>query len=95
MCIRDRGALEIVDGLYVGGCLKDAQKRVARGEAAADDLAFFSGYAAWPIETLNEEIAAGTWRVVAASAKVVAAAAAAVDGEEGRRAVVAAAALGA
>ena len=51
------GALEIVDGLYVGGA-EGRPERVAREAVASGVLR----HAAWPIETLNEEIAAGRAR---------------------------------
>ena len=50
----------IQPGVYAGGCPSDAQRRVTAGEASADDFTFYSGYAAWPIERLKEEVREGS-----------------------------------
>jgi len=61
------GALQMVPGLYAGGCLSDAQRRVNAGTLNASDVAFYAGYAAWPLARLDDELRAGKWRVAKAS----------------------------
>ena len=61
------GASQIQPGVYSGGCPNDAQHRVTAAEVSADDFTFYSGYAAWPIARLKEEVRQGKWGVVKAS----------------------------
>jgi putative AlgH/UPF0301 family transcriptional regulator len=42
------------------------QARVDAGSLRADAISFYSGYAAWPIARLADEVAAGTWHVAVA-----------------------------
>ena len=37
----------------------------------ADELTFYSGYAAWPIARLRTEMATGQWMVAKASSKLI------------------------
>jgi len=60
------GSLQLAPNLHVGGCLGDAQARVDAGSLRADAISFYSGYAAWPIARLADEVAAGTWHVAVA-----------------------------
>ena len=48
-----------------------SEAQVATGALAAQQVHFYSGYAAWPIERLEEEVAAGKWTVVKASAQML------------------------
>ena len=66
-----RGALEPLPGVHVGGCLADAQSKVDAGTLEADELTFYSGYAAWPIARLRTEMATGQWMVAKASSKLI------------------------
>ena len=43
-------------GTYVVGSLAQAHAAGQRGELRATEVNFFSGYAAWPIERLKEEV---------------------------------------
>ena len=43
-------------GRYVVGSLAQAHAAVQRGKLRATAANFFSGYAAWPIERLKEEV---------------------------------------
>jgi putative AlgH/UPF0301 family transcriptional regulator len=63
----DVGASEVAPGLYMGGSLAAYQRLVSEGAASADELLFYSGYSAWPIARLQEEVAAGQWSVAKAS----------------------------
>lgn len=58
------GAIQVLPGLGVGGCLLEAQRRVEANKSLAADVAFYSGYAAWPLARLRAEIARGDWGVV-------------------------------
>ena len=44
---------------------------VDAGVMRPSELTFFSGYAAWPIERLRDEIAAGRWAVARASSQMI------------------------
>jgi putative AlgH/UPF0301 family transcriptional regulator len=68
------GALELQPGVYAGGCPMDAQRRIDRGELSADAFTFFTGYAAWPIERLRDEVRSGKWGVAKASTELLLAA---------------------
>jgi len=68
---KDVGALEVSPGLFIGGSLAEYQRLVSRGEATAAEVSFYSGYAAWPIERLKAEVAAGDWRVLKASSALL------------------------
>jgi len=63
------GGFEVAPGMgmHVVGSLAQAHAAVQRGELRATDVNFFSGYAAWPIERLKEEVADGKWKVARAS----------------------------
>jgi len=65
------GSLELAPGLHAGGCLMDAQRQVGTGLHDANAVSFFSGYVAWPLEELEEQVAQGQWRVAAASAEML------------------------
>jgi len=65
------GSLELAPGMHAGGCLRDAQRQVDAGRAAAADFHFYSGYASWSIEQLDEEIAAGKWRLAQAASNLL------------------------
>lgn len=56
------GSHQVLPGLFVGGSLFELQKRVTYGAAHASDAAFVSGYSAWHIARLQEEVDAGKWR---------------------------------
>ena len=68
------GGFEIAPGMgmHVVGSLAQAHAAVQRGEMHSSDINFFSGYAAWPIERLNQEIADGKWKVARASKALLA-----------------------
>jgi len=68
-----RGGFSIAPGLHVVGSLSQTQAAVMAGELAPSDVRFYSGYAAWPIERLKQEVAAGKWRVAQASKEFLAA----------------------
>ena len=52
------GGFEVAPGMgtHIVGSLDQAHAAVQRGELRATDVNFFSGYAAWPIERLKEEV---------------------------------------
>lgn len=52
---------------HVVGSLADAHDKVARGELTASAVSFFSGYIAWPIARLEQEVRDGKWSVLKAS----------------------------
>lgn len=54
-------------GVHVVGSLGETHQQVVDGALSADDVRFFSGYAAWPISRLEEEVAQGKWKVAKAS----------------------------
>ena len=54
-------------GVHVVASLTEAHQQVVDGALGADDVRFFSGYAAWPISRLEEEVASGKWKVAKAS----------------------------
>jgi len=68
---KEVGALEVLPGLQLGGSLAALEGLVARRVASPDDVLFYSGYSAWPIERLKQEVAAGQWRVTKASATLL------------------------
>ena len=65
------GALHLPGGVRVGGCLLEGQRRVTAGTARPADIAFYSGYVAWPMARLRQEIAQGRWGVVQAPSELV------------------------
>ena len=65
------GSIEVAPSLHVGGCLAHAQSKVDDGTMNATDLTFFSGYAAWPIARLQQEISDGQWLVAKASSEML------------------------
>ena len=65
------GSIEPIPGVNVGGCLGDAQDKVDAGKMSPSDLTFFSGYVAWPIARLRDEIALGRWAVARASSQMI------------------------
>ena len=65
------GDMPVAPGLRVGGCLAHAQALVDAGALNASDVSFFSGYAAWPIARLAQEIADGRWRLARASSDLL------------------------
>ena len=56
------GGFEVAPGMgtHIVGSLDQAHAAVQRGELRAADVNFFSGYAAWPIERLKEEVGRST-----------------------------------
>jgi len=70
--ISSSGSSEVLPGLHAGGSLLELQRAAARGDVAAiDDVAFFHGFAAWPLSQLDAEIGKGLWTVARASAAVL------------------------
>lgn len=55
------GSVEAFPGVYLGGYLPAAHYDIEAGAASAWSTYFFYGYAAWPVERLREEVAAGKW----------------------------------
>lgn len=64
-------ALEIAPGVFVNSMLSEAHHAVETGKARADDVMFLSGYAAWPISRLKQEVAEGQWSIAKASTEVL------------------------
>ena len=64
------GALEIVEGVFAGG-VESASEMVRRGEASPHDFMLLAGYSGWGPGQLAQELAEGTWLVVAASQAVI------------------------
>ena len=65
------GSTKIAHGLNAGGCLSDAQRQVTKHAASASQLAFFSGYYAFPIDELQAGLAEGRWRAAAVSSELI------------------------
>ena len=63
------GATEVVDGVFWGG---QFESLVAQGDAYAEAPArFFAGYAGWSAGQLEDELEAGGWMVLPATARTV------------------------
>ncbi len=56
-------AIEVVDGVYWGGDFESVKETVQTGNAQAQSLRFFLGYAGWTAGQLGQEIEAGGWIV--------------------------------
>lgn len=65
------GDVSLAPGLRVGGSLAQAQARVDAHTLEASEVLFFSGYAAWPLARLEEEVAEGRWSIASASSALL------------------------
>nr|MBI3611890.1 YqgE/AlgH family protein [Nitrospirota bacterium] len=63
-------ARRVLDGIYLGGNLKDLERIIAK-PAPAETFRAFAGYAGWGPGQLASEMAQGSWRVLPADAKTI------------------------
>jgi putative AlgH/UPF0301 family transcriptional regulator len=61
------GSLEVTAGVHVGAALGEAHGAVLAGVARSDEVTFLSGYLAWPLELLSQQVEFGQWTVARAS----------------------------
>ena len=63
------GAVEVKEGLYMGGDFAWLKSILEIGDASEQDLRFFIGYAGWTPGQLESEIKSHSWFVTEASTK--------------------------
>lgn len=59
------GGSHVTGNIYVGGDFKQAVKHINNKTITAEDIKLFIGYCGWDNKELEEEIAEGSWNILA------------------------------
>jgi putative transcriptional regulator len=70
-CEQAPGAIQVKEGLFMGGDFDWLKKAVTDGVVSDRELRFFVGYAGWTSGQLADEIKSKSWFVAEASIKTI------------------------